>query len=509
MNINTETEVEAIIETDEEKKERELQELEESRLNKPITYKSLITFTIPTVISILIMGAFQLVSQIFASRGIGLDALSAVSYVGPFFSIAMAIGAMLAMGGSALVTKLKGQKEKEKARKVFTLLTIVAMATSVALSVVSFFLREPILRLLGARNAEQYIIDLAMDYMVPIIWTMPVMILGMVFVQFMIADGRPTLSLITSSAGSIITVALNAVFIFALDMGVFGLGLSTGLGFGVQVIIGLVFFFFNKKGTLHFVKPMWDIKAIGRASLNGISEMIGALAAAITTILMNNVLTDIIGSDGVGAAGIVLTLQMLFMSLYMGYVMGVAPLISYNYGKKNIERIRSLFKKSLIIISALSIVTLGLTFALADPMVRIFVDPLYMYIPIDYFGTLAYINVTRPFHDMSVRGMMIVASAFVFMGFNLFGSGMLTAFNDGLMSGIMTAARSLMFTVLLLVTLPRAMGIDGAWLALPLAEALALIVTVIVVLAMGKKYQYLKGKQPSRVARETKAPLQN
>jgi len=471
--------------------ENSLKALEQSRLNKPVTFSSLIAFTIPTVISMLIMGAFQIVSMVFASRGISLDALAAVSYVGPFFSIAMAIGAMLSMGGSALVAKLKGAKQNQKAREVFSLLTVVGIISSIALSIISFFLRAPILRLLGARGIDEYVFNLSLDYMIPIIWTMPVMILGMLFVQFMIADGRPILSLVTSSAGSLLTIGLNAIFIFVLDLGVFGLGLSTGMGFSVQVIIGCIFFARNKKGTLYFVKPKWDMRAVGRSSINGISEMIGSMAAAITTILLNNVLTDIIGSDGVGAAGIVLALQMLFMSLYMGYSMGIAPIISYNHGKQNIDKIKSLFKKSLIIVSILSVITLGMTFILADPMVRIFVDPYYIFMPIDAYGNFAYINVTRDFHDMAVRGMMIVATAFVFMGFNFFGSGMLTAFNDGLMSGIMTAARSLVFMIGLLLTLPRVMGIDGAWLALPLAEALAMIVTVVIVIKMGKKYKYL------------------
>ncbi|MCL2371095.1 MAG: MATE family efflux transporter, partial [Firmicutes bacterium] len=582
-------------ETEHERKEREAKEKEESRLNKPITYKFLLTFTIPTIISMLIMGAFGVVSQIFAARGISPVALASVNYVMPFFSFAMAIGAMLAMGGSALVVKLKGRREKVKARQVFTLLTIVVLVSSLTISVVAFFLRYPLLRMLGARgdNVSPEAFAMAMDYMVPIIWTLPLVMLGMFFVQFMIADGKPTLSLIVSSVGSLLTVGLNALFIFTFDMGVFGLALSTGIGYAIPAVIGAVYFFFNKKGTIYFVRPKWSIRAVGRSSLNGLSEAVGMMAMAITMIAMNNVLTDIIGWDGVAAAAVVLGVQSIFMSFYFGYSAGVAPIISYNYGKENHDRSKALFKKSFWIVLGLSVVTVGLTFALVVPIVNVFIDPymteapyfvgnyyvfetgrmylgggiygwwengfLYMtegqsllarpdiynaywmaldpsatagtelyrlYMCIEsgvmrqyigngiefyagqrmYFGDGFYGTWQNGYfyfdpmcmqflRDMSVRGMRIVAFAFVLMGFNVFASGLLTAFNDGIASGFLTAARTFLFTMVLLLTLPRAMGIDGAWLALPLAEVLALALSIIVVLKLGKKYKYFERKK--------------
>ncbi|MCL2555618.1 MAG: MATE family efflux transporter [Firmicutes bacterium] len=506
----TENNQESELLDDDQKKLLEQQKLEESRLNKPIRYKTLIKFTIPTILAALIMGGFQLITQVFASRGIGITAMAALSYVMPYFTFSMALGAMLTMGGSALAAKLKGEGNKVKARRVFTLMTLVTLATSLFIAVVSYFLRYQLLWMLGARvdniTVFQETFDMAMDFMIPTIWTMPAIMLGMLFTQFMIADGRPTLSMIASSVGAIATVGLNAIFIFVLDMGVFGLGLSTGIGYAIPAVIGAIYFTFNRKGTLYFTKPSWDIKAIGRSSLNGVGEMIAMMSMTVTTIVKNNVLTGIIGEEAVAAAAIILGLQGLFGALYFGFVQGIAPLISYNYGKQNHYRIKKLFKKSLIIMSALSILTIAFTMGFSDLVVRIFVEryiyvgyvyiptgvysPYYPYDEVLYRMYLGYQS-TAEFHAMTVRGMMIVGTAFIFMGFNLFASGMFAAFNDGITGGILTIARTFVFTLVLTITLPMAMGIDGAWLAIPFAELLSVILSIIVVVKMGKKYKYL------------------
>jgi len=408
------------------------------------------------------------------------------------------------MGGSALVAKIKGEKNMVRARQIFTLLTLVTLISSLIISTIAFFLRYQILWLLGARNIAPIYLELAMDYMIPIIWGMPVMILGTFFVQFLIADGRPGISLAASGIGSLITIGLSALLIFTFDLGAMGLALATGLGFLLPTLFGVGYFIWNRrgKGALYFVKPIWDIRAIGRSSLNGLSEAVGQLAFAVTTILMNNILTNIeaVGPTGVGAAGIVFSLQMLFGSFFFGYSMGVAPLISYNYGKENHTRIKQLFKKSLIIVAGLSVVTVGTSIALARPITNLMVQE-YMWIEgfyYHYYGTWVWIEVgvyqsMQYMRDMAVRGMYIVSTAFIVMGFNLFASGLFTALNDGVVSTLMVIARTFLFLMVLLLTLPRAMGIDGAWTAIPLAELLAFIVSAVLVFWFGKKYRYLGG----------------
>jgi len=477
---------------------------EESRLNKPITFKFLISFTIPTILSFIIMGVFGTIDGIFAARGIHQQAFGAINFVAPFFTFTMAIGTMLSMGGSALVAKKKGKKLLQEARENFTMLVLVTFIASLLISATSWFLRLPLLRLLGVRTGYVYfygfgyvydssVFDLALEYLQPLILMMPFIMVGIVLIQFLIAEGRPVLGMIASSSGVIISTGLNAVFLFIFDMGVMGLALATGIGNMVPAILGVVYFSLNRKGTIFFVRYKWDAKALGRASLNGISEAITMMATTVTTIVMNNVLVNLVGWEGVAAAGMVMAAQWLLASLFVGYSAGIAPVVSYNFGKRldsvgdsiaeqgSIRNLRLLYKKSLLIVGILSVIALIATLTFSDLLIRIYVSP------------------TDPFmghlHEMAVRGLRIAATGFVLMGFNMFATAWFTAFNDGLVSGSMSLMRTMVFTLVLLITLPRVWDLDGVWLALPLAEVLSIAVTVFFLVKMGKKYHYRKLKQ--------------
>ena len=483
--------------------------LEESRLSKPITVKFLLSFTIPTIFSFVIMNIFGLIDGIFAMRGINPQAFAAVNIVFPFVTFVMAFGAMLTMGGCALVTKLKGQKKKEEARRVFSMLTLVVFIVSSAISFIGWFIREPLVRLMGAR--ENY--AMALSYLEPLILMTPFVMLGMFFVQYIIADGRPTLGMFMSISASVTSTALNALFLFVFDMGLMGLALATGIGYSVPTALGILYFSFNRKGTLFFLKPKWDMKALGRSCINGISESITMLAGVVTTIVMNNTLQNIasdrymyfegwgymmmpagyVGYVYVGLVGVVMAAVNIFASLFFGYTAGVAPIVSYNYGKKNkygkdstigAERhanIRKLYKKSLIIVVSLSVLAIVFTNVFADLLLRVY--EIYPANPESGF-----------MHPMALRGIRIVSLSMVLMGLNVFATGWFTAFNDGLVSGTMSLLRSFVFMIVLLATLPHTMGLDGAWVALPLVEVLGVFVTVFFLWKMGRKYHYLSSR---------------
>ena len=488
-----------------------LSQEEESRLNKPITVKFLLTFTVPTILSFMIMGIFGTIDSVFAARGISNEALAAVNFVAPFFSFAMAISAMLSMGGSALVAKKKGKKLHREARENLSLITLVAFITSAIIAVAGWFARVPLLRLLGARTGYIYapelgyiydssVFELAVEYITPLILMMPFIMVGVVLVQFLIAEGRPVLGMIASSSGAIVSTSLNAIFIFGFDMGVMSLALATGIGYTVPALLGAVYFTFNRKGTLYFVKPKFDIYALGRSSLNGISEMITMMSGTVATTVMNNVLVSIVGWEGVAASGAVFALIWLFMSMFVGYSAGVAPVISYNYGKKlhygldsaegqeRRENLKNIYKKSLFIIGAIAAVALVGTLSFSDLLVRIYFSPDDL--PMGHM------------HTMAVRGLRIASTAFVLMGFNIFATGMFTAFNDGLVSGFMSLMRTMVFSLAMMLTLPRIFGLDGVWLAFAFPEVLSIFITIFFLVKMSKKYHYREKGMPELLPKQ-------
>jgi len=480
------------IRTPEQDRARAQNAAAESRLNKPITTGFLLRFTIPTIISFVIMGIFGIIDGVFAARGISQEALGAINFVMPFFTFTMAIGSMLSMGGSALVAKKKGGNLEREARENFTLLTLLTFGTSVILSVTSWFFREPLLRMLGT---DVGVFDMALAYLEPLILMMPFIMVGLLLVQFLIAEGRPILGMIASTSGVIASTALNATFILVLDLGVRGLALATGIGYAIPAVLGVAYFAFNRKGTIYFVRPKMDIKALGRSSINGISEAITMMATTVTTVVMNNVLVRIVGWEGVAAAGIVLAAQGIFASLFFGYSAGIAPVVSYNFGERKRDgaeletgtdrrdNLNKLYKKSLLIVAVLSAIALLGTLASAGLLVRVYVSP-----NDPFMGHL---------YDMAVRGLRIAAISYMLMGFNMFATAWFTAFNDGLVSGIMSLMRTMVFMLVPLITLPRIWDLDGVWLALPLAEVLTIFVTIFFLIKMGEKYHY-RGQEPRR-----------
>lgn len=465
---------------------------EESQLNKNITTKFLLSFTLPTILSMTFMSIAGIIDSVFATRAISVEALSAISVVMPYFTISVAVSAMLSMGGSALIAKKKGIGLEQEARENFSLLTIFALGVSIVIMLLSYFLINQLLALLGT---NEKIFELARLYLEPLIWFMPFIVLGSFLTQFIIADGRPGLGMIVSMSGIILGTVLNVIFLFVFDLGIYSLALATGIGYSLPAIIGFIYFTFNRKGTIYFVRPKWDICAIGRSSFNGISEMITLLATAVTTITVNNVLIRLVGFEGVAAAGIVLGLQWVFMSMFVGYSAGIAPVFAYNYGKilKNEEenkvRLQHLFKKSLIVILILGLIAVLISQIFADSLVKIYVEPNYTGFHLPVYG---HVMSEIDTHAMTVRGLRIAASGFIFMSFNAFATAMFTAFNDGKISGFMSLMRAFVFTLSLIILLPMAFGIDGVWIALSLAELLAFSLTVFFLWKMRHKYHYFK-----------------
>lgn len=289
-----------------------------------------------------------MVDGVFAARALSVESLSAISVVIPFFNIAMAIGSMFAMGGSVLVAKKKGKKLEQESRENLTLITLVVVVASTLISLLSWVFTDQILNLLGAND---YIFDLARQYLRLIILFFPSLITGLVLAQFLIADGRPTLSMVATVSGILVSTGLNVLFLFVFDMGIYALALATGIGYTLPTVVGMAYFSSRRQSGLYFVKPKWDFKALMQSSYNGLSEMITLLSSTVTTIVMNNVLIRIVGFEGVAAAGIVMAINFMFTSLYFGYSSGVAPLFSYNSGQEKKERLQQLFKKSLGIIA--------------------------------------------------------------------------------------------------------------------------------------------------------------
>ena len=442
---------------------------EKNALDKSITVKWLLKFALPTIASSVAMTAFGMVDSIFAARVISPQALAVVNLVFPMVTFVMAVGFMLATGGMALVSKQLGEGKAAEARANFTMLALVTLAVSVVLSAVGILFPNLVLNILGV---DASLHALATEYMQPLLVVFPAAIVGFYLNQFFIAAGKPTLAMVASLVGGGVNISLNFLLIAHLQMGLRGAALATGIGYTVPAIIGAWYFARNRQGSLYFVKPVWNWSVLAKSATNGASEMVTMLAMSITAVVMNNILIRLVGYEGVAAAGIMFVGQGLLVGVLMGYSSGIAPIISFNFGAHNRDRLKQIFRLSLGIIAVASVLSIVAGWFLASPL------------------TVVYVPRSTEIYRMAVAAFRIGLIGFLFTGFNMFASTLFTALNNGKVSALLSFFRTLVFILLMLSLLPGIMGLNGVWLALPAAELLALGTSIWFVAKRRSHYGY-------------------
>jgi len=444
---------------------------EENIAKKP-TWTHLLKFAFPTILSMLAMNTLGIVDGIFVSRLIDPLALSAVNIVFPFMSFVQAFGFMMGVGGNALVAKKIGEGRIKEGRENFSLIALVSFIGATIIAIIAIFFPDFILNILGV---DDYIRPMAMAYMQPMLYFLPAAVIGMVFQQFLITVGKAHYSAIMSFVCGALSAGLNYTFIYFWGMGISGAAIATGISWVLPAAVGLGYFTLKRSGTVYFVLPKFDLRALGRSCINGASEMVVMLSVSITTILMNNILMNLDsgGTMAVGASAIMFGVMQIFAALFIGYSSGVMPIISFNYGKGDTDSLKKLYSNSLRIIGALSVIATALAFLMADLMIGIYGIPL-----------------DTPMHSMAQTGLMFLAGGFIFMGFNAFGSMFFTALNNGVVSSVMALFNTLIFVIITLFTLPALFGLTGAWAATPAAEVLSIIMTITFFKVMKKRYGY-------------------
>ena len=433
---------------------------------KPI---SLIKFALPTVISNLFMSIYMMVDGIFVANCVNTNALSAVNIVMPYVMIVLALGTMMGTGGSAVVSKLLGEGKEREAKENFSFICLVCLIVCTLVSVLSFVFRRPLLYMLGASDL---IYDYCLSYATPLFFVAPLALLGMALQSFFIAAGKPGLGMTFSLAGGAVNIFLDWLFIARFGWETIGAALATGIGYSIPGIAGILYFAFARKGTLSFVLPKWRGRVLLKTVTNGSSEMVAMTASGITTIMMNTVVMKLAGEDGVAAISILIYTMSILTSVYMGYALGVAPVISYNFGAKNTDNLKKCHKINLRIIAISSLAMYLLGFVLRNPIISIFADK----------GTSVF--------AMAESGYLLFSISYLYSGFNMYSSSFFTALGDGKTSAIISFCRGLIFLTAAIYILSAFFGLNGLWLAMPAAELLGLVLTTVYLKKLKGKYNY-------------------
>lgn len=429
----------------------------ENKLAQNFTITSLLKFTAPTCIMLVFMSLYQMTDAVFVSNFVGENALSALNIVFPIPSIIIAIAIMLATGGSAIIAKNMGEGEPRKAKQNFSMIIMVGIILGFIVMIIGLLWIEPIIKILGG-TPKLY--SYCYDYLFILLLACPLTVVQMLFQTFFVTASKPHLGLVLTILGGVSNIVFDYLFIVVLQMGVAGAAIGTSIGYALPAIISLLYFALNRKGTLYLIKPVFDKNVLLKTCTNGSSEMVTNLAIAIVTLLFNKIMLKYMGENGVAAITIVLYAQFLLTSIFMGFSSGIAPVFSYNYGNNNKVQIKKLFKMSVGIISVLSLAMFLIAILFATPIISVFTSPDSEVFAITY------------------HGFFLFSISYLFTGMNIFSSSMFTAFSNGKVSAMLSFLRTFVFLIAALLILPELMGVDGIWLAVPIAELLAIIVSI-------------------------------
>lgn len=430
---------------------------------------SLIKFALPNIGMMIFLSLYTIVDGMFISRLVGTTALSAINMSFPLNSLQMAIGIMLGTGGSAIIARRQGEGRADEARQNFTMLVTVAALVGLCFAVLGNIFLDPILRVLG--TSELQWADCRIYTLIQLAFA-PMLFLQTSFQTLFVTAGKPGLGLLTSVGGGITNMVLDWLFIGPMNMGVAGAAIATCLGYCVPSVIGLVYFFRNRNGSLFFVPFKFDGATLAAACGNGSSEMVSNIANAVTTFMFNMLFLRYRGEDGVAAITIAMYFQFVFTAVYFGFSMGVAPVISYKFGERNIPQLGRIFRICMTFVLACSLGAYLLSWVTLEPALTLFTPR----------GSGVY--------EIAMSGFPIYAVSFLLMGTSIFASSLFTALSDGLVSAIISFSRTLVFLAAMLLLLPLILEELGIWLAVPVAEGLGVMVSVYFLLKGRKKYQY-------------------
>ena len=423
------------------------------------------------VLMLMVTSVYSIVDGWFISNYAGSTAFAAMNIIWPAVAIISALGLMVGAGGSALVSKNFGEGKTEQGNHTFTMLIRLTFVAGLVISAIFFAFMRPVAVKLGAEGA---MIDYAVTYGRILTAALPIYMLQLALQPFCMTAGKPQLGTMTSIACGVTNIVLDALFVAGFGWGLTGAAIATAMSFVVGGAIPVAFFNSKRNYTpLRFIHDSpSDWPSIRQSLSNGLSEFVGNISFNIIGICYNLQLMKYIGENGVSAYGVLMYVGFIFGSVFIGYNMGISQVISYKYGACDKLELRSLLRKSCVLIAIGGLVITALVELFAPQISRVFVG---------YDDELC---------NLTTYAMRIYMVSFLICGFTMFASAWFTALNNGPVSAVISFTRTLIFELGCVFLLPLVLGIDGIWLAVNVAEVLALILSAALVFGFRKRYGY-------------------
>ena len=441
------------------------------QLSDSFSYARLIRFVLPSVAMMIFTSIYCVVDGLFVSNVVGKTEFAALNLIFPLIMIMGAVGFMIGTGGTAIVAKTLGMGDKKLANEYFSLLVYGSIITGVVLSALGIAFARPVAELLGA---EGKMLECCVTYASIVLLALPFFMLQNVFQSFCITAEKPKLGLYVIVGAGVTNMVLDALFILVFEWGLAGAAAATAMSQFVGGAVPLIYFSVVKSGNLRLGKTKFYGRMLIRTCVNGSSELMSNISASIVTIFYNAQLMRFAEEDGIAAYGVIMYVAFIFVAIFIGFVIGSSPIVSFHYGANNTDELHSLYKKSLVIVGVAGALMTLSALLLSHPLSKLFVgyDPALF--------------------DMTVKGFRIFAISYLFTGFNIFGSAFFTALNNGVVSAVISFLRTLVFQCATVMLLPLVFRdpLDGVWWSIIVAEIFALAVTLVFLTVKRKTYKY-------------------
>lgn len=440
------------------------------QLSEHFTYKKLLRFTVPSIAMMIFTSIYGVVDGLFVSNIVGKTPFAAVNFIMPFLQILGTVGFMFGTGGSALISKTLGEGDDEKAKRLFSLFIYVTFACGIILAVFGIGSMRMIASLLGAQGE---LLENCVLYGRIIMFALPFFMMQFEFQSFFVTAEKPQLGFWMTVASGVMNMILDALFMKVFGWGLAGAAFATAISQSLGSILALIYFFRPNTSLLRLTKTKFDGKALARACVNGSSELMSSVSMSIVGMLYNMQLMRYAGEGGVAAYGVLMYVSMIFFAVFIGYSVGTAPVIGYHYGAGHHDELKSLLKKSFVLIAVFSVAMMASSELLARPLAGIFV------------------GYDKELMDLTLRGFAIFSFCFLLAGVPVFGSSFFTALGNGLVSAFISFLRTLVFQISAVLILPLLFGTDGIWASIVVADLMAMLITLLFIVKLKGKYHYM------------------
>ena len=439
------------------------------QLSDHFTYQRLLHFCQPSIVMMIFTSIYGVVDGLFVSNFVGKIPFAAINLVMPFIMILGGFGFMIGTGGSALIAKTLGEGRHELANRYFSMLIIMTVILGLILTTIGIVFARRVSILLGATDV---MLDDCVIYLRTVLLFISPFMLQNVFQSFLVTAQKPHAGLIVTIIAGLTNMSLDALFIVVFRWGVAGAALATGISQCIGGLLPLILFLGKNDSLLHLVPTRPEWRPFFLSCTNGMSELMGNISSSIVSMLYNFQLLNYAGENGIAAYGVLMYVQFIFIAVFFGYTIGVGPVIGYHYGAGNHAELKNLLRKSLKlnIITGISMTILANLFAGALSRIFVGYDP--------------------ELYAMTKSAFHIFALSFLVCGINIFASAFFTALNNGLVSAVISFLRTLVFQVGSVLILPAFLGLTGIWLSNTFADLMAMLISIIFLAAMRKRYHY-------------------